>query len=136
MKIKLLQLLVALSLGSCGFASATEIPLLGAGNLLNSKGKHQVSTAVFNGGIAVNSQAALIQGNQVLSDEVAVTGTVQVQADHVGQSADVVVYAAYKYRPADNQILFTLGNSAGNLSIQAWDGKIENLAVFQKDVVL
>jgi hypothetical protein len=123
-------------LGASGITYAVDAPLLGAGNILNANGKHQSSTAVFNGGISLNNQGSLKQVSQALSDEVAVTGVVQVQADHVGQTADVVVYAAYKYNPTDNEVLFTLGNNAGNLSIQAWDGKVENLASFQKDVVL
>jgi len=135
-KVKILSLAIALSLASPGIAYAVDAPLLGAGNILSGNGKHQSSTAVFNGGIAVNNQSSQKQVSQVLSDDVAVTGAVQVQADHVGQTADLVVYAAYKYNPTDNEVLFTLGNNAGNLSIQAWDGKVENLASFQKDVVL
>ena len=136
MKIKVLALSIAVGLGVSGIASALETPALGTGNILTAKGKHQSSTAVFNGGITVNDQSSQKQVSQVLSDAVAVTGTVQVQADHLGQTADVVVYAAYKYNPTDNEVLFTLGKNGADLSIQAWDGKIENLATFQKDVVL
>ncbi len=95
------------------------MPALGMGNILTAKGKHQSSTAVFNGGISVNNQSSQKQVSQVLSDEVAVTGSVQVQADHIGQTADVVVYAAYKYNPTDTEVLFTLGKNGADLSIQA-----------------
>lgn len=47
----------------------------------------------------------------------------QVQADHVGQTADVVVYTAYQYNPTDNEALFTLRKNGTDLSIQAYDGK-------------
>lgn len=136
MKIKVLSLSIVLGLNLSGIAYALDTPDLGTGNILTSTGKHQTSTAVFNGGISVNSQASQKQVSQLLSDQVAVTGTVQVQAEHVGQTADLVVYAAYKYNPTDNESLFTLGKNGTELSIQAWNGKVENLASFQKDVVL
>lgn len=130
------MLSIALGFGVSGLAAALDNPALGTGNILNGNGKHQTSTAVFNGGISVNNQSSQKQVSHALSDEVAVTGVVQVQADHVGQTADVVVYAAYKYNPTDNEVLFTLGNNVGNLSIQAWDRKVEKLASFQKNLVL
>lgn len=136
MKIKDLLSLAILGLGLSEMTYALDTPDLGLGNILTSTGQHQRSTAVFNGGVSVNAQASQKQVSQLLSDQVAVMGTVQVPAEHLGQTADLVVYAVYKYNPTDNESLFSLGKNGTELSIQAWNGKVENLASFQKDVVL
>lgn len=108
-----------------------SFPHLGKGQTVD-KGKHRDNqTTDFMGGIAVSGKPFAQEATLLLSESVDIQGSINVDPAHVGQTAELFVYAGYKSQATDPEIFFTLGKTPeGNLTIPLWDRKPENLAVF------
>lgn len=89
----------------------------------------------FQGGIAINGMVYQQRATQTLSDTVDITGQIKVPADHVGQLADLIVYAAYRPTASNSQEeLFFMLDKAGNVKI--WDQTPSKLVAFQENIQL
>ncbi|ALG66935.1 Ig-like domain-containing protein [Beggiatoa leptomitoformis] len=113
-----------LALPSLGF-SATLKP---DGSLLNT-------SATFSGGIAVNGQAYVQQVEQVLSDRVVIEGSILVQEDHIGATADILVIAGYTPLPIESSATYFFMLETGGV-IASWDLNPTTLEPFINDVSL
>ncbi|EIJ41063.1 BNR/Asp-box repeat protein [Beggiatoa alba B18LD] len=93
--------------------------------------------AIFKGGIQLpNLCTETAKGFYLpLTSPVNIRGTIQPETKHLGQTADIVVYAAFKHPLLPNQTLyFMLGEDN---SIQVWDGKdVTALVPFKHNVTL
>lgn len=98
----------------------------------NSGQKVNTATAVF-GGISVNDNTYQQQVVQKLSDKVDVRGQIIVDPAHVGQQADIFVYAKSTLPPDEKLYYFMLGK---DLSIIEWDQQPKNLIAFTDNVTL
>ncbi len=110
-----------------------EWPLLGTGRGIDANQQAFVTTTTFAGGIAVNGQAYQTQVTQHLADAVQIAGEITVDAAHVGQVVDLVVYAETGSPLAPTPVYFMLGE---NLNILPWDQNVVHLVPFQRQVTL
>lgn len=103
------------------------LPVLGT-EAVNAEGEIMNTTAQIEGGLTVGG--TLVE-EVSLEDGVQVSGLITVDPQHVGQVADVIVYAAY--RPIDhsleNPVYFMLDE---NLGIHVWDENPIHLVSFMK----
>lgn len=114
--------------------AATSLPDLGDGYSVDSWGEPIIDADVrFAGGIAVNGRAYETRVTQKLADTVDVSGEITVNPAHVGQKADIFVYAESTLPPATETYYFMLGEG---LSILAWDKEPSSLVAFIPDVKL
>jgi len=99
----------------------------------NNSGQATNTTASVFGGISVNDSAYQQQIVQNLSDTVEVRGQINVDSTHVGQQADIFVYAKSTLPPDEKLYYFMLGK---DLSIIEWDQQPKNLIAFIDNVTL
>lgn len=103
--------------------AATEpvsLPYLGEANAINATGQVLTTTTTFAGGIALTSEGETqFQPNLTLrlSRMVAIHGTIKVEPAHIGQAADLVVFAAYRplFAPANLSPLYFLLDAKDNI---------------------
>ncbi len=91
------------------------------------------TASVFYGGIAINNQSPQPQATLNLSDNVAVSGKIAVNAADVGKTADIFVYAEATLPNVDGVFYYMLENG---LSIKLWDNQPTNLMAFKANEVL
>jgi len=106
------------------------LPILGEPVALSAPNSPVNTTSKFSGGIAVNDQSFLQQVILHLSDKVDVRGEITVDPAHIGQPADIFVYAEATLPPSPETYYFMLGEG---LNILTWDKKNSaNLATFMQ----
>lgn len=88
---------------------------------------------IASGGISVNSAAYQTTVVQNLADTVTVAGSLKVDSAHVGQVADIFVYAEATLPPDPTVLYFMLDVDGGVLS---WDRNPAHLAAFLPQVTL
>ena len=110
-----------------------NLPTLGKGHAVNHLGEPVNINAQFKGGTAINGGAYQKQVVQNLSDQVDVQGIIAIEPAHVGQQADIFVYAEYSLPPFPEVAYFMLGEG---LTILLWDQKPESLVAFMPQVLL
>jgi hypothetical protein len=88
--------------------NGTKLLELGNGNATDATGNPTTSSATFYGGVLVNNEP---KPEVSLNDTVDVTGKIEVDCRHVGQSADIVVYASHIYGETTDWYML---NSDGN----------------------
>jgi len=103
-----------------------ELPSLGFGAIFNSAEAVETE-AIFQGGTSVNqgafSQEVLLRA----SDSVLIKGVINVDPDHIGQAADILVVVGYQ--PVNGaESFFMLDNQD---AIPLWDGSPEHLVAFK-----
>ncbi|EIJ41601.1 BNR/Asp-box repeat protein [Beggiatoa alba B18LD] len=103
----------------------SKFPELGSG----------ASNARFFGGIAVNEADPVISVSQHLSDKVRVDGQIKVAPEHVGQIADIVIYARFSVpeMPEFQPVYFMLDNG---VNVHVWNQDNSQLAAFKPAVTL
>ncbi|OQW91800.1 MAG: hypothetical protein BWK78_03535 [Thiotrichaceae bacterium IS1] len=89
------------------------------------------TTSIFEGGVSVEDGEHQEQVTQSLREAVDVRGEVEVDSAHVGQFADIVVYAEF---PTPTETLWFMLDDQG--IPQLWDAKPETLLAFKHDVLL
>ncbi len=114
-------------------SSGPYLPPLGQSEAIDTTGSHLPVTTVFKGGISVNKQPYEMKATQALTDEVDVMGEILVDSEHVGQSADIFVYAETTLAGFPEVMYFMLGDS---LSILPWDQQPMSLVAFIGNVTL
>ncbi len=92
-----------------------------------------LTTEVF-GGISVNQSPYQLQVTQYLCDEVTVAGEMTVAPIHVGQTADIFVWAEATLPPDETLYYFMLDE--GLKAILLWDQVPAHLAAFIPKVTL
>lgn len=113
---------------------SSKLPDLGNGYTVDNWGEPSIDeNSQFAGGIAVNDADYQTQVTQKLADTVDVTGEITVNPDHVGQKADIFVYAEATLPPSTETYYFMLGEG---LSILSWDEQPANLVAFIPNVKL
>ncbi len=109
--------------------SSDELPQLGDTIATDTTGKVMWNQALFSGGIAINGgkeyQTQMIQS---LYDEVDIQGEMIVDPNHVGQEADIFVYAETTLPPLEEVFYFMLDE--GLKAILPWDQNPVNLVAF------
>ena len=111
-------------------------PVLGKAHAVNQKGEPVKANTQFKGGVTIKGLAPQIKIVQDLSDETDVSGEMTVDAEHVGQLADIIVYAVYKPSvdaAEETEVFYMLDE---HNKILAWDGQPEHLVGFQPAVNL
>ncbi|OQW94056.1 MAG: hypothetical protein BWK79_07860, partial [Beggiatoa sp. IS2] len=93
------------------------------------------TTATITGGIAINGGESQSSAVLNLSDSVAVSGTIIVDSAHVGQIANLFVYAETTI-PSTPDILYFMLKGEPELEILVWDQNPANLVAFQSNVTL
>jgi hypothetical protein len=87
--------------------------------------------STLNGGISVNGGVYLQRVEQRLSDSVDVSGTITVDPTHVGNTANIFVYAKVSLPSSD--VYYMLNE---NLDILAWDLNPASLVAYKRNVQL
>lgn len=106
-----------------------ELPQLGDTIATDATGKVMWNQAVFSGGIAINGgKEYQTQMTQSLYDEVDILGEMIVDPNHVGQEADIFVYAETTLPPLEGVFYFMLDE--GLKAILPWDQNPVNLVAF------
>jgi len=100
----------------------------------NPQGESVPTSTTLTGGISVNCEAVEQTVRQCLCDRVDIRGELTVDNAHVGQVADVVVYAAYKASPEAVEKTFYMLDK--NNVVHEWDTKPSTLLAFQEGVTL
>jgi hypothetical protein len=99
-------------------------------------GETRASAAQFWGGWSINAQGFFPEAQVTLTDTVTVLGKIKVAPEDSGKKAEIVVYATYLplsiagVTSPQYLMLDTQGQ------VLSWDGKLENLVPFQRDMVL
>jgi len=109
-------------------SETTEYPQLSTYSV-NALGTPVDTATVFEGGIAVNNSGYQKQVIQDLTDHVDVAGVIHVDPNHVGQTADLFVYAEATLPPSPEIYYFMLGE---NLTISLWDQRPATLVAFKE----
>jgi hypothetical protein len=91
-------------------------------------------TSDFSGGISVNQDPYQQQVTQYLCDEVTVAGEMMVDPTHVGQTADIFVWAEATLPPDETLYYFMLDERLK--AILSWDQVPAHLAAFIPQVTL
>ncbi|MDY6992010.1 MAG: C1 family peptidase [Pseudomonadota bacterium] len=107
------------------------LPCLGQAYSVDIQGDSLTTATVFLGGIALNEQPFQAQIQLNLADKVDIQGMLLVAPEHVGQRADLVVYAGYQL-PSGEQVFYMLDE---RINIFPWNEEISQLVTF-KEVVL
>ncbi|BAP57706.1 peptidase C25 gingipain [Thioploca ingrica] len=114
-------------------ACNTDLPLLGT-TAVNLQGKPLDTLTQTSGGIAINQGAFQQQVTQKLTDSVTVKGQLCPDPDHVGQAAELIVYAEYRplNSPESKSHYYMLDDQD---QILPWDDDLANLVTFRKVVL-
>ncbi len=90
------------------------------------------------GGISVNNNEYAAQASlKLLTDKVDVSGEITVKSEHVGQLADIVVFADVTVTGIEGIIHFMLGETDATFPIlEAWDEDLSHLIPFKSGVTL
>ncbi|EIJ41121.1 putative extracellular nuclease [Beggiatoa alba B18LD] len=109
------------------------LPLLENISAYDATGKLLNLIHQFAGGISVNNTAFTAKTSQKLADKVTIRGRIFVAPEHIGQTADIFIYAPYWY--ADERFIgYFMADSLGQ--ILSWDEKPLNLTPFKAQVIL
>jgi len=102
---------------------------------LNSGGDFEASNSLFDGGVAVNCAPHQSVARLCLPDKVDIRSEITVDSAHVGQVADLFVYAAYQPSPEETEAAtYYMLNDQGHILV--WDQDPKTLVAFQKQVTL
>ncbi len=107
------------------------LPELGNGVGTDPNGDPVATTATFAAGVALDGIAYEKKIEVNLTNPVDVMGQIKVEPGHVGEVADLVVFAEF---PMENQTLWFMLNTAGIPLL--WDQKPATLAAFRRKVRL
>ncbi len=110
-------------------ANDLELTSLGLANMIDALGNPVTSSTEFLGGMSVNGNAYQVEVVQNLADEVEIWGKMTVDPNHVGQTADVVVYASYQSSTLASEEYFYMVDN--RYSIYVWDQNPANLMALQ-----
>jgi len=119
-----------------GVAETPDLPALGKTDATDAKGKSIEVKSELSGGVATpkNEGVYQIQATvKVAVDSVDVIGQITVDPAHVGQVADLFVYATYQ-ETADSEAIYLMRDSNGGIFL--WNQQVADLVPFQADVKL
>lgn len=122
----------ALWLLFASLAWAADPPDLG-GKAVDARGNNIRTTTSFVGGISVEGRDFQQQVVQSLAEAVNIEGKIQVDEAHVGEVANIFVYAETTL-PTEATFLYFMLDEASN--ILQWDKTPANLVAFKSDVTL
>lgn len=100
----------------------------------NTQGESIHTDTTLTGGISVNCGSVEQTVRQCLCDRVDIQGDLTVDNAHVGQRADIIVYAIYKPAPESMEKSFYMLDK--NNVVHAWDENPSTLVAFQEGVTL
>jgi hypothetical protein len=106
------------------------LPSLGFGAAVDKTGQPIITSARFYGGTAhiagqFNQEIVLEQAEQIVSIE----GLIKVDADHIGQAADILVVVNYQsIAPPPSTVMLMLGEASASI----WDGQLGTLIPFKR----
>ena len=118
---------IALTLLVCSqWATAEEFGV----QAVTYEGQAVTSQATFSGGFSVENEELRGDGNVDAAKPVKITGQIQVDPTHVGQSADLVVYVHYSElsNPASTALMLT----EEGRKILPWNSDVASLQPFAK----
>jgi hypothetical protein len=115
-------------------AWAAGLPSLGNAQALDANNQPVTTTATLSGGYSVAGGVFMSGGNVNAGNSINIVGEITVDPNHVGQVADIVVYANFATLddPA-NPTLLTLGE---NGAIGPWSSQPADLLAFMPQVTL
>jgi hypothetical protein len=113
---------------------AADLPGLGNAQALDANNQPVATTTTLSGGYSVAGGVFMSGGNVNAGNSVNIVGEITVDPNHVGQVADIVVYANFATLddPA-NPTLLTLGE---NGAIVPWSSQPADLLAFMPQVTL
>jgi hypothetical protein len=110
-----------------------KLPSLGFGGAINPLGEAVATTAIFHGGITINGGAFEPEMLLTQQDSVEVKAFIQVDPNHIGQIADIVVVVGYKPQFQEPEVFFMLDTTGAG---EIWDGDMAKLIPFQDNITL
>ena len=110
------------------------LPSLGNGIALNTLARSVQTDTNFAGGIASTDEHYEIERIVLLAQPVTIRGEIEVDSQHIGQLADIIVVGAYQTLDEQGSEQFYLMNQQGE--IKPWDTELATLEAFQAGVRL
>jgi len=110
-----------------------KLPSLGFGGAVNPLGETVTTSAIFYGGVAVNGGTFEPEMLLTQQDQVEVKAFIQIDPNHIGQTADIVVVVGYKPDFQEPETFLMLDTIGGG---QLWDGDMAKLIAFQDNITL
>jgi hypothetical protein len=110
-----------------------ELADLGIAVATTAQGDALTVNSYFWGGVATGTEKFKQSVKQKLTNDIKMVGNITVAPEHVGQTAELVVYATYQPATFPVKIRFML-NSEGK--IVGWKGNMARLEAFKEGVVL
>ncbi|MCK5876689.1 MAG: hypothetical protein KAG43_03550 [Candidatus Marithrix sp.] len=94
------------------------------------------TSAKMTGGISVNcGPYEQVKLTQCVPDNVRIRGKITVASSDVGKQADIIALGIHRpYKESDQETFYTVLNEGQ--AVEEWDGNLENLHAFQKNVKL
>ncbi|OQW90829.1 MAG: hypothetical protein BWK79_18635 [Beggiatoa sp. IS2] len=105
------------------------------GNVTLPTGESKTSLSSFTGGLAISGGNRQPSATLNLADPVEVSGNIMIDQAHVGQTADLFVYAETTI-PINPYTLYFMLKGKPVLEILMWDKKPKNLVAFKDNVIL
>jgi hypothetical protein len=110
-----------------------DLPELGIAVATNAQGEALTVNAYFWGGSKVADEPFKPYLKKKLTDRVKISGSITVAPEHVGQTAEIIVYAAFKPATFPVTIRFMLDSKGKTVG---WKGDMAKLEAFQEDISL
>lgn len=116
---------------------AQDLPTLGT-QAVNLDGQPIATETIFTGGFSVDTTTFQSDGTIASQQPVTIKGTLAVDPNHVGQTADLIVYVNYggldQPLSPETSLLLMLGGMG--LEIQLWNSDVTSLIPFVQQVQL
>lgn len=111
--------------------TTATLPDLGNASAISSEGELLTTTTTFSGGVAVKEGEGKFHPALTFrqSKWIEVRGEITVEADHLGQTADILLVVAYQPLQA-KQISYLMLNAQGHAV--TWNGQLAELVAFQQ----
>jgi hypothetical protein len=111
------------------------------GTYLTAQGKQKETEATFWCGVSLLESEYVKEADLFLSQPISVACNVKVASDHVGKTANLVVFADYESlldtpKTGQAESSWMVDNSAGDFSVLAWDADPTTLVPLQEKVKL
>lgn len=113
----------------------SNLPTLGETVAIDSQGQPTNSTSTFEAGIAINPNSTFLTQQTVnkLLDSITAQARINVDPAHIGQTADLFVYATYQLNSDTEPTYLMLGQQG---EILTWDQNPNNLIALVPQVTL
>ncbi len=110
-----------------------DLPELGIAVATNAQGETLTMNAYFWGGSKVANEPFKSYLKKKLTDQIKISGSITVAPEHVGQTAEIIVYATFKPTTFPVTIRFMLDSKG---KVVGWKGNMAKLEAFKEGILL